>query len=96
MHIAIASFTLKDGVTQEAMVAASDRFETEFVQQQQGIIRRIVVKDDAGYADVVFFEDAASIAQVMEAEKTSEACAALFSIMDGGSHRLFEVIKTYG
>ncbi|MFA7324848.1 MAG: hypothetical protein WC005_10880 [Candidatus Nanopelagicales bacterium] len=96
MHIAIASFALKDGVTEEAMVAASDRFETEFVQQQRGIIRRIVVKDDAGYADIVLFEDAAAIEQVMEAEQTSEACAALFSLMGEGSHRLFEVIKTYG
>ena len=36
------------------------------------------------------------VERVVEAEQHSEVCAALFSIMDGdGSHRVFEVLKTY-
>jgi hypothetical protein len=97
MHIALAPFRLKDGVSEGDLVKTSDAFEEQFVQHQDGIIRRILVKDSAGgYADVVFFTDAAAIDRVLEAEQTSEVCAALFAIMDDdGTHRVFEVLKTY-
>ena len=97
MHIALAPFKLKHGVAEETLLNTSDEFENLFVQKQDGILRRILVRDhDGGYADIVFFEDEKAIERVVEAEQHSEVCAALFSIMDGdGSHRVFEVLKTY-
>lgn len=98
MHIALAPFRLKGGVSQDELVAASDDFEREFVRQQDGIVRRILVRDGAGgFADVVFFADEAAIARVVEAEQNSPVCAAFLSIMDGDdAHRVYEVIKSYG
>jgi hypothetical protein len=97
MHIALAPFRLKDGISEDDLVKTSDDFEERFVQHQDGILRRIIVKDgDGGYADVVFFTDAAAIDRVLQAEQNSEVCAALFAIMDDdGSHRVYEVLKTY-
>ena len=98
MHIAIAPFRLKTDVTEERLLATSDDFEARFVKSQDGIIKRFLVKDaDAGdYADIVFFDDLEAIDRVIEAERTSEACAAFFSIMDGdGEHRVYEVVKAY-
>lgn len=44
----------------------------------------------------MFFDDREAIDRVIEAERTSEVCAALFSIMDGDDeHRVYEVVKTY-
>ena len=85
MHIVIAPFTLKATVTEDTLLAASDEFEACFVTTQDGIIKRILVKDaDSGdYADIVFFDDLDAIDRVIEAEQTSEVCAAFFSIMDG-------------
>ena len=97
MHIALAPFRLAAGVTEDDLIAASDGFEAEFVRHQDGIMRRILVKDvDGGYADVVFFEDLAAIERVVEAERNSEVCARFFSVMAGeDQHRVYEVIKTY-
>ncbi|GGW43073.1 hypothetical protein [Streptomyces xantholiticus] len=99
MHIALAPFVLRAGVCEDALISASDRFEEEFVSKQDGIIRRVLVKDGAGsgYADLVFFRDLESIDRVVEAEQNSDVCAAFFSIMDGdGSLRVYEVLKSYG
>jgi hypothetical protein len=98
MHIALAPFTLREGVTEEVLLATSDDFEQQFVAQQDGIVKRILVRDgNAGYADIVFFRDAAAIDRVIEAEQDSDVCSAFFSIMDGDeSHRVYEVLKTYG
>ena len=58
MHIALAPFKLKHGVAEETLLNTSEEFEHLFVQKQDGILRRILVRDsDGGYADIVFFED---------------------------------------
>jgi hypothetical protein len=97
MHIALAPFRLKEGICEDDLVKASDDFEEQFVEKQEGILRRILVKDgDGGYADIVFFTDAAAIDRVIEAEQSSEVCAAFFAILqDDGTHRVYEVLKTY-
>jgi hypothetical protein len=97
MHIALAPFTLREGVSEETLLTTSDDFDRSFASEQEGILRRILVRDgEGGYADIVFFTDEHAIERVLEAEQDSEVCAAFFSIMDGaGSHRLFQVLKTY-
>ncbi len=97
MHIALAPFRLKDGISEDDLVNTSDDFQEQFVQKQEGVLTRMLVKDgDGGYADIVFFADAAAIDRVMEAEQTSEVCAAFFTILeDDGTHRVFEVLKAY-
>ena len=97
MHIALAPFRLAAGVTEHDLVEASDDFQEEFVRHQDGIVRRVLVRDgETGFADVVFFEDEAAIERVVQAEQSSEACARFFSLMDvEDQHRVYEVIKTY-
>jgi hypothetical protein len=97
MHIALAPFRLKDGVTEDDLVKASDDFEEQFVAEQDGILKRILVKDgNGGYADIVFFTDAAAIDRVLDAEQNSEVCAAFFAIMhDDGTPKVYEALKTY-
>ncbi|HEX6756933.1 MAG TPA: hypothetical protein VF086_00765 [Propionibacteriaceae bacterium] len=97
MQIALAPFKLKHGVAEETLLNTSEEFEHLFVQKQDGILRRILVRDsDGGYADIVFFEDEEAIERVLDAEQHSDVCAAFFSIMDDeDSYRVFEVLKTY-
>jgi hypothetical protein len=97
MHIALAPFRLKAGVSEDMLVSTSDDFQKRFVQKQDGILKRILVKDTGGgYADIVYFADLAAIDRVVEAEQNSEVCAAFFSIMEGdGSHHVYEILKTY-
>ena len=97
MHIVIAPFRLKKGISEEVALETSDDFQQQFVQKQDGILQRIVVKDGGGgYADVVFFKDAFAIDQVTEAERTSDVCAAFFAIMDDEQVPLvYEALKSY-
>jgi hypothetical protein len=73
MHIALAPFELTAGISEDALTSASDRFDAEFASEQDGIIRRVLVKDaeGGGYADLVFFRDVESIDRVIEAEQTA-------------------------
>lgn len=96
MHIALAPFRLKGSISEADLVRSSDDFDEQFVQKQEGIVRRILVKDGSGgYADIVFFTDAAAIDRVIEAEQSSDVCAAFFATMDAGTHQVFEVVKLY-
>ena len=55
MHIALAPFRLKAGVSEDMLVSTSDDFQKRFVQKQDGILKRILVKDTGGgYADIVY------------------------------------------
>ena len=97
MHIVIAQFRPKQGVTEDVMLETSDDFDEQFVRKQDGILKRILVKDgEGGYADIVFFTDAAAIDRVTEAEQNSDVCAAFFALIDDEDHpHTNEVLKTY-
>jgi hypothetical protein len=79
------------------MLQTSDDFDEQFVRKQDGILKRILVKDgEGGYADIVFFNDAAAIDRVMEAEQNSDVCAAFFALIDDEDHpHIYEAVKTY-
>jgi hypothetical protein len=96
MQIALAPFKLKPGITEDALLAASDEFETGFVQKQDGIVRRVLVRDlNGGYADIVFFESKEAMEKVIEAEQDDPVCATFMSITDDGEYAEFQVVKTY-
>jgi hypothetical protein len=97
MHIVIAPFRPKQGITEDLMLQTSDDFDEQFVRKQDGILKRILVKDgEGGYADIVFFNDAAAINRVMEAEQNSDVCAAFFALIDDEDHpHIYEAVKTY-
>lgn len=97
MQLAIASFKLKAGTSEADMLAASDMFQREFVTNYPGVRRRVVVKKgDGSYADVVLFDDMATVEEVFAAEQTSEVCAALFSLLDDeGAPAMYEVLQVH-
>lgn len=96
MQIVIAPGRLKDGVAEEAMLAASDRFQREFVVDHPGVLRRVLVTDAGGrYADIVFFADEAAVAEVMAAEQTNEVCHEFMSLWDGEEPTMYRVLQIH-
>ena len=97
MQIVIAPFRPKQGVTEDVILETSDDFDEQFVRKQDGILKRILVKDgEGGYADIVFFDDAAAIDRVIQAEQNSDVCAAFFALIDDEDHpHVYEALKTY-
>lgn len=103
LYIQLAPIALKPGVDEAQLLAASDRFEKNFVKSQSGIVQRRLLRSKAGgYADLVVFESKAAADKVLEAEMSSPFCEEYFSIMampDASVPDMgvlsFELIKTY-
>jgi hypothetical protein len=96
MQIVIAPGRLKDGITEEAMLAASDRFQREFVVDHPGVLRRVLVTEANGqYADIVFFADETAVEAVMAAEQTSEVCHQFMSLWDGDEPVMYRVLQIH-
>jgi len=98
MQIVIASGRLREGVSEEQLIAASDAFEEQFVHGQPGVLRRDIVRyDDGRYADIVLFRDAGAVQEVLAAEGNCAACDELMRLFDREteSFEAFAVLKTY-
>ena len=79
----LAPVKLSKGITEADFLSASDRFQKEFVNDQEGILRRELVRTaDGEYIDIVQFRCAEDAQDVMKKEKESTVCHAFFSIMD--------------
>ena len=104
MYIQLAPGKVKHGVDEKTISMASDEFQTHFVSQQKGIIKRILLKgSDGTYADLVFFESKAAAEQVAAAEQAGHpVCAAFFQLFEMDATKpdmgilSFEDIKAYG
>lgn len=97
MHVVFAPGRLRDGISEATMLAASDRFQREFVAHQPGVQRRVLVRGaDGNYADLVFFADEAAIADVLAAEETSPVCHDFLALWDDPQVTVFEVLRTHG
>ena len=78
----IAPIELKDGVSERALIEASDAFQNAFASQQPGIKKRLLLRaKDGNYADLVFFASKEAADRVVEAELKSEACRDYFNVM---------------
>jgi len=79
----IAPVKLAAGKTESDLLAASKRFQHEFVDREPGVLRReLVRKPDGTYLDIVQFRSAEDAEDVIEKEQNSEACHRFFSVMD--------------
>ena len=79
----LAPIKLAAGKTEADLLAASDRFQKEFANDQPGLIRReLVRKGDGEYLDIVQFRSMEDAMAIIEKEKESAACHAFFAVMD--------------
>ncbi len=79
----LAPIKLATGKTEADLLAASEQFQREFVNDQPGVIRReLVRKGDGTYLDIVQFRSMKDAEEIMELEPESDACHAFFAVMD--------------
>lgn len=79
----LAPIKLAQGKSESDLLAASRVFQTEFASKHRGILRRELVRTDAGtYLDIVQFSSEAEAMKIMELEATSTVCHTFFSVMD--------------
>lgn len=79
----IAPVKLAKGKTEADLIAASDKFQQDFVNSEPDVLRRELVKKlDGTYIDIVQFSSLKAAHLVIEREMQSAACAEFFSVMD--------------
>lgn len=80
--IEMAPFTLASGVSDAALLAASERLEREFLSQQKGYVGRALTRrPDGGWADVVMWESKESAEAIIPLVPQSPAAGAYFACM---------------
>ncbi|MDH5671085.1 MAG: hypothetical protein OEZ06_02990 [Myxococcales bacterium] len=79
----LAPIKLAPGRTENDLIAASDRFQEQFVRHQPGVLRRELVRRAEGdYLDIIQFRSMDDAEAVMQAERESEVCRAFFEVME--------------
>lgn len=81
--VVLAPIRLAPGKTEADLLAASRRFEEEFVSKQPGVLQReLVRKADDDYIDIVRFRSEDDMRDVMEKEQQSVAFRDYLSVMN--------------
>ncbi len=102
-HVEWAEFRLAAGVTEAALREASDRLQTAFLREQEGFIRRELLKGENGrWVDVVYWKDREAAEAAVNNAGNSPVCMAYFQLMAGENHHTpgegvlhFQRVKTY-
>lgn len=104
LAIELAPFKIASGIGREALLAASERLEREFLSRAEGYLGRVLVqKDAAAWADIVFWRSGAHAEKAMAEAASSKACHAYFTCMAGeepgepaNGVTLYRSLKAYG
>lgn len=91
-----ARIRLRAGVSESDLVAASDRFQSAFLDAQPGFLRRELLRlDDREYLDLVHWTDQEAADAVMERAMTSNQCRAYFALMETGTADIGAGVRHY-
>ena len=80
-----APFRLADGAEEDALLAASEAIQREFLERQPGFVRRELLRGrDGQWVDLIVWTDEPSAMAAMGGVGSSPACRAYFHLMVGG------------
>jgi hypothetical protein len=78
-----APFRLVSGATEQALLAASESLQRDFLGRQRGFVRRELLRGaDGQWVDLVHWEDEAAAHAVLAAAMESSVCAEYFKLME--------------
>lgn len=79
----LAQITLAAGKTEQELIAASDVFQENFLNGQDGFLsRHLVRRAEGAFLDIIHWESRAKADAVFARAQTSEAAGQYFSVMD--------------
>lgn len=102
--VELAPFALAPGTTPQALHAASERLEREFLSACEGYLGRILLRrEDGQYADLVFWASVEAARAAMSRAAGSAVCRDYFACMLQADHAdpaqgvsLFTAVRHYG
>lgn len=70
-------------MTEKQLIAASEKFQEHFVEEQSGYIKRELLHlEGRKWVDIVYWESKEDAEKVIKASETSPTCSEYFSIME--------------
>ena len=83
MCVEVARFELQSNHTMEELIIASDKVQSEFLQNFPGFLKRELLHlGGAGYLDIVHWKNAEAVQAAIEKSNQSPAAMAYFSLMN--------------
>ena len=91
-----APIRLAEGKTEADLLAASAKFQKEFLDSQPGFLRRELLRLAEGrYADIVHWRTMADAEAIMAKAPSSPACLAYFATMELNPDNIAEGVEHY-
>lgn len=92
--IELASIKLAKSKTEDELIGASEMFQDQFLNMQDGFIRRdFVRKGDGSYMDIILWQSRAHADAIFEKAKKSKAAGQFFSLMDYDPEKMDEGVE---
>jgi len=84
MIVEWAPFEVREGVSNEQLLQASEHLQNEFLVKQKGYIKRELLKGDGKqWVDLVYWASEEDAQAAIQNAMNSEACGAFFGLMEG-------------
>jgi len=78
-----APFTLRNGASEQRLMEASESLQRDFLDRQEGFLRRDLLKaEDGSWVDLVFWRSRADMDAAMKRVTESPVCHTYFSLMN--------------
>ncbi len=82
-----APFSIKEGVTDQMLLEASQVLQQDFLNQQEGFIKRELLRKSAKeFVDVVYWRNKETAEKAVAKAANSPACFAYFQLMMQADH----------
>lgn len=84
MVVEWAPFEVREGVSNEQLLQASEHLQNEFLVKQKGYIKRELLKGEGKqWVDLVYWASEEDAQAATQNAMNSEACGAFFGLMEG-------------
>jgi hypothetical protein len=98
--VELASFRLKKGTAVSEFIAASDKFQKEFLSKQKGHVSRQMVNNDDKWMDIVIWKSMDDAQNAVKAFMASAAAAEYCTFLDNencsdNDLQHFTILKSY-
>lgn len=95
--IELASIKLAKGKTEHELIMASEVFQEQFLNGQDGFVRRdLVRKEDGTFIDIILWESRAHADSIFAKAQKSDAVGQYFSLMDFNPENMGEGVEHCG
>ena len=95
--VEFVSYKVKEGISEQQLLAASDEFEEGFLSLQKGYISRSLIKNEDVWADLVLWETMEDAMDAVKAIEKSSAAESYDACIEQDSCKMqhLSIVKKY-